>query len=273
MREEKDYLFHFKNISKTFRNGNILNFVGKIHINRGCFTFFTGESGIGKSTLLHILGLLDRASATGNDSCLKYRPAPDSQIIDYFDYHKQDLKYKVFSQGRCARLRRVDFGFLPQDGHLLHSLSRRQNLEIVYILRYQPTTKNINVLDELGEIIRRVKFDEKNFFTDGKYSPAPLSGGEKQRLALARAILCKPKVIFVDEPTTFMDDKLIKQAMEVLFDLVLQNGCSIIVVTHQYEELSEILNKPAKEVKIDRIRLIENDQTDNEDEKTVLFEN
>ena len=140
-----------------------------------------------------------------------------------------------------------------------------KNLEIVYRLRSQLNKKTVRIKDEVKEVIEEIDHDTSKIIADGKYSPASLSGGEAQRLALAKAILCRPKVIFVDEPTTFMDGQLINQTLTVLLNLVFHHCCSIIVVTHQYNELYKILNTFEKKVKINRYCLTK----DKQDESTV----
>lgn len=299
--DDRENLFYLKDIRKTFHNGTCLDFKGEMAIRRGYFTFITGNSGIGKSTLLHILGLLDRADFNQEGSILKYRPDPDNEEgLDYFDLYKKDRGYRLFSKSKCACLRRNDFGFLPQGGHLLHSLTIKQNLEAVYLLRSRLREKD-HMLKTLQEVSESVGFnlDMENKSETGEYkirphkgfpgksrgescvhqanperlrgqeakqsqdkvrnkwklSPAVLSGGEAQRLALARAILCNPKVIFVDEPTTFMDGELIKLTMKCLLNRLNSNGCSIILISHDYEELQKILKGLQPGVKIDAFHL------------------
>jgi putative ABC transport system ATP-binding protein len=280
--DNRENLFYLKDIRKTFHNGTCLDFKGEMSIRRGSFTFITGNSGIGKSTLLHILGLLDRADFKQDGSILKYRPTPDiEEGYDYFHLYKNDQGYRLFLRSECACLRRKDFGFLPQGGHLLHSLSIWQNLEAVYLLRSRLREKD-QMLKTLQEVSESVGFnldiENKSYPVNSnpktsvslcqgekqspdkvrnkwKLSPAVLSGGEAQRLALARAILCNPNVIFVDEPTTFMDGELIKLTMKCLLNRLNSNGCSIILISHDYEGLQKILKGLQPGVKIDAFHL------------------
>ncbi len=245
---DNNCLFMVKNIGKTFRNGYRITYSGEMKIKKGCFTFITGVSGIGKSTLLHILGLLDKPEKMGNDSFLNYFPTQDSNPIDYFDLFKN--KWVVFnhSTGR-AKIRRSDFGFLPQDGHLLNTFSIRENLELVLRFRHEPCSKSPGTDQELQDILKSVGFiKDENIWGRRNFSPLNLSGGQRQRLALARAIVCdcQPKVIFVDEPTTYMNEELVKLTVNLLVERVLANKCSIILVTHDYEKLSMYLNENLK---------------------------
>lgn len=247
--EEKEFLFYLRNIRKTFHNGACLDFQGEMIIRRGCFTFITGNSGIGKSSLLNILGLLDKADNSQGDAVLHYRSNPgQANGHDYFQLYKNDRWHRLFSKSVRAHLRQKDFGFLPQGGHLLHSFSIRQNLEAIYMLR------NPNYAEESMQSSIKAVLDSVDFKADlekWKLSPAVLSGGEAQRLALARAILCNPKVIFVDEPTTFMDGELVELTMKCLLDRLNSSGCSIIIISHDYKELQVILKGMQKDARID----------------------
>lgn len=262
-------VFYLKDLRKTFPNGKFLHFQGEMKIKRNCLTFITGHSGIGKSTLIHIFGLLDRADID-KDTILRYQPFPDQPPKDYFELYRKDSG--LFSNVKCAHLRQHDFGFLPQSGHLLDAFSIFENLEIAYTLRMnQEKTDKPTIKKELTNVLKDVglwELYEQNSISgeSGKLiesiwdlSPAVLSGGQAQRLSLARAILCYPGVIFVDEPTTFMDQELVTVVMESLARLVKDKGCSILVVSHQPEALQRVAKKHGKNIKIDTIRLKKNE--------------
>lgn len=235
-------LFHIKEIRKTFQNGNCINYQIDLAIQRGCFTIITGGSGVGKSTLLHILGLLDAPEKMdGADSQIEY--FSNSHRIDYFELfdRSHDLKHVWRgwkSSSRRARIRREDFGFLPQGGHLLNTFAIRENLELILQLRHRPCSKKPDAHQEVVNVLKAVNFggeEETTAFSERlQLSPFTLSGGQKQRLALARTIICdcQPKVIFVDEPTTYMDEKVAEVCLRVLADRVIDAQCSVILVTH-----------------------------------------
>lgn len=247
--EEKEFLFYLRNIRKTFHNGACLDFQGEMIIRRGCFTFITGNSGIGKSTIMNILGLMDKPDYIPKLSMLLYRQNEGHHnYYDYFQLYKNDRGYRIFTKNESAHIRRKDFGFLPQGVHLLHPLSIRQNLEAIYMLR-NPNYDEESMLHAIKAVLDSVDF--KSDPEKWKLSPAVLSGGEAQRLALARAILCNPKVIFVDEPTTFMDSELVELTMKCLLNRLNTHGCSIIIISHDYEKLKTILRNFQENVKID----------------------
>jgi putative ABC transport system ATP-binding protein len=235
-------LFRLKDIYKIFRNGFRINYNGTMAIRKKCFTFIIGKSGVGKSTLLNFLGLLDKAEPAGKESFLEYHRDANS-VINYFENHLNGQKTSLI---RCS-----DFGFLPQDGHLLNTFSIWENLDLVCNLRYKeenskPTETILNALKKVNLNLNGERL---------RFSPFNLSGGQKQRLALARTILGDPKVIFVDEPTTYMDPDNVKLTMEILLDHVISHGSSIIVVTHDYNELYGYLNGQNNSVNIDTFHL------------------
>lgn len=235
-------IFRFANISKQFRNRNRLIFQGEngeMGIQRGQFTLITGDSGIGKSSLINLLGLLDWVDNT-EKSEIMFQPESSQKTINYFDLYRKDA---WFFRDQCANIRHRYFGFLPQQGHLLHTFSIQQNLALIAYLRN--SYKNNNIHNDIDEILGKVGFEPNQIKERLKFSPAQLSGGEAQRLALARAIFSHPKVIFVDEPTTFMDEALVKKTMEILAETILLQGCTVILVTHEYEKLVELLRQYA----------------------------
>lgn len=233
---ESQMLFHVKNIRKTFQNGNSINYQFDLSVKKGGFTIITGGSGVGKSTLLHILGLLDAPEKIDEHSLLEYYS--NAHPINYFELFESSKWHRWKTSGRRAQIRREDFGFLPQGSHLLNTFAIRENLELILQLRHSPCMKQLNAEQEILTVLNSVGFGtgekDSEFSERLKLSPLTLSGGQKQRLALARTIICdcQPKVIFVDEPTTYMDEKVAEVCLRVLADRVIDAQCSVILVTH-----------------------------------------
>ncbi len=226
---DDNIIIELKDIKKTFANGVCIEFHGKMNIQSSCITIITGDSGIGKSTLLNILGLLDIAEKIDDDSKLTLKL--NEEIIDYFSlYNKINLKSKA------SEVRRKYFSYLPQHGDLLHNLKAYKNLELVYKIKgVNPEDLNINSIlkDELG-----LKDGYENSM------PSELSGGEYRRVAIARSIIGNPKIIFMDEPTAFLDKTLIEKAIKLIIKLMQdQKVQSVVIVTHEYENLKKIINK------------------------------
>ena len=245
MTQNGQNLFEVEGVGKRFFTGESIHYEGSIAIKRQRLTIISGSSGLGKSTLLHILSLLDRAEMpadTGRPaklSCFLRSSGEESGAepsrLDYFDLYSR-------SQWRssAAAIRRKSFGLLPQFGQLLERLSVRENLELVAHLRGVENEGGVE--EHIRRVIERVGLGEK--LRDSrqlKKSPRFLSGGEARRLAVATAIIGYPEVIFVDEPTTYLDDELVVKTIKTFAELVEDEGSSVIIVTHQYHQIFELL--------------------------------
>lgn len=179
----------------TIVANNNINF----EIEKGEFVIILGPSGAGKSTVLNILG--------GMDSC------DEGQIIiDGVDISKYNSK-------QLTKYRRNDVGFVFQFYNLVQNLTARENVE----LASQIVT---NALD-IDETLKLVGLEHrKNNF------PAQLSGGEQQRVSIARAIAKNPKLLLCDEPTGALDYTTGKQILKTLQDTCRNTGTTVIVITH-----------------------------------------
>ncbi len=199
-------------ISKRyFRNGGTSNYfyaVSKtdIQLENGCLTAITGRSGSGKTTLLNMLaGLLE--------------PSEGSVFIDDEDIYKMDDK-------RLSALRNAKIGVIPQGQTGLASLSVLENVMLPFYM-YQKG----DVEKKATELLASVGMAElKNAF------PTELSGGENRRLAIARALINDPDVIFADEPTGDLDDENTKTVLEIL-RAAADSGKAVMLVTHENDAL------------------------------------
>ncbi|NGU30260.1 ABC transporter ATP-binding protein [Clostridium perfringens] len=191
-------------------------------IDKGEFVVILGPSGAGKSTTLNILG--------GMDSCDEGKI-----IIDETDISK-------FSNRELTKYRRYDVGFVFQFYNLVQNLTAKENVELA-------TQISNNALDvektlELVELGHR----KDNF-------PAQLSGGEQQRVSIARAIAKNPKLLLCDEPTGALDYSTGKQILKILQDTCRKIGTTVIIITHN----SAIAPMADKVIKINdaKVRSIE----------------
>jgi putative ABC transport system ATP-binding protein len=254
-------LFHIKNIKKNFKNGCGIFFDGDIELYRGRLTFITGNNGIGKSTFLNMLGTLEQA-AFSEESLLHYYVNDD--ILDYKKlYKKMSFSFNIVDF--LAKLRRENFGFLPQAGHLIDSLTIFENLQITQIIKDRYLQKN-----DISEMLDPMFSDDSRDGTVSadniKKSPSILSGGYKQRLALNRAILSAPDVIFADEPTNNMDSKVIDETIKKLGEYI-KTGGSVIMVAHNFKELWEKTKIFFPDLLYDRLDLILNSTKKEDSEK------
>lgn len=163
------------------------------------FTVIVGPSGAGKSTLLHILG--------GMDS-----PDEGQILIDGTDIAQ-------FNEKQLTLYRREDVGFIFQNYNLIPNLTALENVEMAAELSNDPL--------DASEVIEAVGLSHRS----GNF-PAQLSGGEQQRLAIARALVKKPKLLLCDEPTGALDFETGKQVLSLLYDSKKLYGATVLVITH-----------------------------------------
>lgn len=169
-----------------------------------------GESGSGKTTLLNILALLDR-------------PTSGKVILRGKDL--QEIK-----DSEMARFRRENLGFVFQDFNLLDNFTVKENILLPLVL----SDEKISVMEE-----KLLKIAKKLNISDllNKY-PYEISGGQKQRTAIARALISEPKILLADEPTGALDSNSTRELLKVFEDLN-QDGETILMVTHSIVAASE----------------------------------
>ncbi len=203
-----DTAISLKKIVKIFKTGNetvnILNGTD-FEIKKGDTVAITGESGTGKSTLLHIMGTL-----------LK----PDSGNIEYFG---QSEVYSL-SDKQLARFRNKNIGFVFQFHYLLNEFNCLENAAMPLLIRKENKNAAFKIardyLCEMG-LENRLNF-----------KPYMLSGGEQQRAAIARALVCSPEVILMDEPTGNLDPRHAEKLHEIIIGLNKKYGKTLVIVTH-----------------------------------------
>ena len=201
------------NIYKSFGNVEVLKEVD-ININKGEVTCIVGASGAGKSTLLQILGTLDKADK-GNI------------IIDNQDTNSLNSK-------QLASFRNKKIGFIFQFHHLLPEFTALENIcipaYIAGISKKEAEAKAIELLDYLNLTNRK------------DHKPSMLSGGEQQRVAVARALINNPSIVFADEPSGNLDSKSAKELHELFFSLRDKTGQTFAIVTHN-PQLAEMADR------------------------------
>ena len=193
-----------KDLSKIFNTDGIKNLVLQdinFQISQGETCSIIGASGCGKSTFLHLLAKLDDHS---------------SGEITF-----NDQNYKNLNSNSAANLRLNNFGFVYQFHHLLEDFNSFDNCKIVQDLNNKSDNPNIDEL--LISVGLKDKF--KSF-------PYQLSGGEKQRLAIARALSNNPNFLIMDEPTGNLDNKTSKLIQDLILEISYKRDIGIILATH-----------------------------------------
>ncbi|MBO1264631.1 ABC transporter ATP-binding protein [Proteiniclasticum sp. SCR006] len=175
-----------------------------LQVEEGEFVAVMGPSGSGKSTLLHLLGGLDQPS--GGDITLA------------------GIKVSLLSDQEATLLRRRNIGFVFQFYNLLPTLSAKENILLPLIIDGKKPRDHEKRLQEL---LLRVGLSDR-----ADHRPSELSGGEQQRVSLARALITQPKVLLADEPTGNLDSRTGNQVMELLGELSRDLNQTIIMVTH-----------------------------------------
>jgi|TARA_B100000768_G_scaffold9975_1_gene10051 lipoprotein-releasing system ATP-binding protein len=205
-----------KNISKTYNNKKVINKIDLI-VNKGEIISITGPSGAGKTTLLNLISTLDYPDKN-NDSIIKIND------IDVLGLNDKNL----------SKFRNTQIGFIFQFHELLPEFTALENVIIPAIIKGEK--KNISIkkakrlLETLGlsNVINQF--------------PSQLSGGEQQRVAVARALINDPKVIFADEPSGNLDSKSSDLLHKLFFDLREKLNITFIIVTHN-KELSNMTDR------------------------------
>ena len=206
-------MIDIKNITKSFGNLQVLKDVN-LHINKGEVVSIVGPSGAGKTTLLQIIGTLDK---------------PDSGTIclDGIDVNK-------LSTRKLSDFRNQHIGFVFQFHQLLPEFTALEN---VMIPAYIAGKSNSEAKQRALELLEFMGLSDR-----ANHKPAELSGGEKQRVAVARALVNKPAVILADEPSGSLDSKNKAELHQLFFDLRDKFGQTFVIVTHD-EGLAAITDR------------------------------
>lgn len=192
-----------------------------------------GPSGSGKTTLLGLCAGLDRST---------------SGMVELHSVKLDDL-----SEDARAQVRNQFVGFIFQNFQLMPTLTALENVMVPLELRGERKVKPIalDLLDKVGLADR------------GHHYPAQLSGGEQQRVSLARAFSNKPRILFADEPTGSLDAETSEKIIELIFDLNKEAGTTLVLVTHD----SELAGKTQRIVRIKGGRIVGDEKTSMSNDK------
>ncbi len=191
-----------KNVVKTYKVGQVETKALKgitLTINEGEFLVILGPSGSGKSTLLNVISGLD----TPTSGSIKFKG------IELTGYNEEQL----------TKFRREYLGFVFQQYNLLHNLNALDNVRMGADISNNPLDSK-EVLEKVGLNDHMEKY------------PYQLSGGEQQRVSVARSVVKKPSILFCDEPTGSLDEQIAKQVLGILEELNQKLGVTVVVITH-----------------------------------------
>ena len=199
-------MIKLKNVSKTYTLSGInVNAVKSVNldIDQGEFASIMGPSGSGKSTMMKILGCLD--------------------IPSNGDYFLDNVEVGKLDDNQLAQIRGEKVGFIFQTYNLLPRISAFDN--VMMGLAY---TSNTNSKDKAVEALTKVGLEKRMH-----HKPAEMSGGEQQRVSIARALVKSPLLVLADEPTGALDTKTGSEIMEILKQLNKDSKITVLIVTHE----------------------------------------
>jgi putative ABC transport system ATP-binding protein len=205
-------ILKIENLTKTYKSaGNTLTVLNNINfsVDEGSTFAIVGPSGSGKTTLLGLCAGLDRST---------------SGLVEL-----NNIRLDNLSEDERAQVRNQHVGFIFQNFQLLPTLTALENVMVPLELRGEKNSRarSMDLLEKVGLANR------------SHHYPTQLSGGEQQRISLARAFSNQPKILFADEPTGNLDAETSEKMVKLLFDLNRETGTTLILVTHDMELASK----------------------------------
>jgi lipoprotein-releasing system ATP-binding protein len=204
------------NLCKTYGNGHRVEVLRDLSmsVRGGEKVAIVGQSGVGKSTLLHLIGALDR-------------PTAGEVVFDGVSLTRLDDR-------ELARFRNREIGFIFQFHHLLPDFSALENTMMPALIRGIGSDE---AAIRAEQVLRQVGLGDRL-----EHKPGALSGGEQQRVAVARAVVLSPRVILADEPTGNLDPDTASEVHDVLIELNRKQQITLIIVTHN-EHLADLMDR------------------------------
>ena len=203
-------ILELRDVSKIYESVNALSNIN-LKVKKGDWIAIMGSSGSGKTTMMNIIGCMDR-------------PSNGQVLIDGVDISKE-------SQKNLTNIRREKIGLIFQQFHLISYLTALENVVVAQYYHSMIDEK------EALEALKKVGLGDR-----AKHLPSQLSGGEQQRVCIARALINNPEIILADEPTGNLDEANEIMVIEILKQLH-KEGATIIVVTHDPEVGDEAMRK------------------------------
>ena len=225
-------MLNINNLSKTYQSaGKELTVLADINfsVEAGSTMAIVGPSGSGKTTLLGLAAGLDRAS-TGS-------------------VELNNIQLDKLNEDQRASIRNQYVGFIFQSFQLLPTLTALENVMVPLELRREK-----NIKPRAVDLLHKVGLADR-----GHHYPAQLSGGEQQRVSMARAFINKPQILFTDEPTGNLDAETSRGIIELIFNLNKEAGTTLIMVTHDLE----LANKTSRIIKLKGGRIVSDEAVRN----------
>jgi putative ABC transport system ATP-binding protein len=225
-------ILNIQNLGKTYLSaGKQLTVLENINLSveAGSTMAIVGPSGSGKTTLLGLAAGLDRAS-TGS-------------------VELNNIKLDQLNEDQRAAIRNQHVGFIFQSFQLLPTLTALENVMVPLELRREK-----NIKPRAVDLLKKVGLSDR-----GHHYPAQLSGGEQQRVSMARAFINKPQILFTDEPTGNLDAETSRGIIELIFNLNKEAGTTLIMVTHDLD----LANKTGRIIKLRGGRIVSDEPTAN----------
>ena len=207
---DNDVILELRDVSKIYESVNALSNIN-LKVKKGDWIAIMGSSGSGKTTMMNIIGCMDR-------------PSNGQVLINGVDISKENQK-------NLTNIRREKIGLIFQQFHLLSYLTALENVMVAQSYHSMIDEK------EALEALRKVGLADR-----AKHLPSQLSGGEQQRVCIARALINNPEIILADEPTGNLDEANEVMVIEI-FKQLHKEGATIIVVTHDPEVGDEAMRK------------------------------
>jgi len=204
------------NITKTFDNKKVLDNVS-LDVKKGEIVSIVGPSGAGKTTLLHILSTLDKADD-----------------VDQYNLLLNETEIIKLNENDISKFRNTQIGFVFQFHELLPEFTAIENVCIPGMIKGDKTDVINNKAEKLFESLDILHIKDQK--------PSELSGGEQQRVAVARALINEPSILFADEPSGNLDSKSASKLHKLFFELRDRLNLTIVIVTHN-KKLAEMADR------------------------------
>ncbi len=212
MNDNREILIQIRNLGKSYGNRQILKDIS-LDIHKGDVIAVIGPSGCGKSTFLRLMNLLER-------------PTSGDILLD---------GKSILEKGCPSRLVRERIGMVFQQFNLFKNMTAQKNIMFAPVKLGKMTVPEAEAKSK--ELLERIGLSDR-----ASHYPAQLSGGEQQRIAIARALAMNPEAILFDEPTSALDPEMVGEVLKILKRLA-RSGMTMVVVTHEMGFAREVANR------------------------------